>query len=51
MARPKLRLVAAANGQRKGVRPAEAFLYPELDGIAPPEASARVAKLSDSSPE
>src|SRR3954469_2924741 len=28
--RPKLRLAAPANGQKKGIRPADAFLYPEL---------------------
>jgi hypothetical protein len=30
LARPRLRLVPAANGQRTGTRPAEEYLYPEL---------------------
>ena len=50
MTRPKLRLVAAANGQRKGIRPAEAFLYPELDGQAPREPAERIGTLNAPSP-
>ena len=34
--RPRLRLVPAANGQRKGTRRADQYLYPELHGREPP---------------
>ena len=51
MARPKLRLAPAANGQRVRIRPAEAFLYPELDGAPPAELTERLAMLVDPSPE
>ena len=50
MVRPKLRLVAAANGQQKGIRAAEAFLYPELDQRAPPSGIDRIATLSAPAP-
>jgi len=36
MVRPRLRLVPTANGQLRGIRPAEMFLYSELDGQPPP---------------
>jgi hypothetical protein len=51
MVRPKLRLVDAANGQQKGIRPAAAFLCPELDDEVPEGALERLAKLSDPPPE
>ena len=52
LARPRLRLIPAANGQRKGTRPAEAYLYPELTGGVPPsEAAASMGMLADPSPE
>jgi hypothetical protein len=35
LARPRLRLVPAANGQRSGIRMAERHRYPELDGCPP----------------
>jgi hypothetical protein len=51
LTRPKLRLAPAANGQRKGTRPAEAYLYPELDGRLPTsEAQRALAMLADPSP-
>jgi len=49
--RPKLRHVAAANGQRKGTRPAEAFLRPELPGELEIEGPERLAMLVDPTPE
>jgi len=51
MVRPTLRLVDAANGQRKGIRPAEAFLYPELVDEVREGRPGRLAKLSDPPPE
>jgi PD-(D/E)XK endonuclease len=52
LTRPRLRLVPAANGQRKKTRPAEAYLYPELDGRERPSATAgALAMLADPSPE
>jgi hypothetical protein len=51
LVRPKLRLVPAANGQRTGIRLAERYLYPELDGEPPPSAPGRLAMLSDPAPE
>ena len=48
LARPKLRLAPAANGQRKGIRPADAFLYPELDG-QPPEMLPETGRYSEGS--
>jgi hypothetical protein len=51
MQRPKLRLVAASNGQLKRIRLAADFLYPELGGQSPPEASGRIAMLADPPPE
>jgi hypothetical protein len=51
LTRPKLRLAPPANGQRKGTRPAEAYLYPELDGRLPTsEAQRALAMLADPSP-
>ncbi len=51
MSRPKLRLIAAANGQRIGVRPADAFLYPELGAQPRPDQERRLAMLVDPAPE
>jgi len=51
LTRPKLRLAAAANGQTKGVRPASAFLYPELPSGSLFEAAETVAMLADPAPE
>ena len=52
LSRPRLRLVPAANGQRRGIRPAEAFLHPELDDAdSPSNAAQALAMLSDPSPE
>jgi hypothetical protein len=52
LARPRLRLVPPANGQRAGVRWADAHLQPELPGHQPPSDQAhRMAMLSDPSPE
>lgn len=52
MARPRLRLEPAANGQLKGVRWARAHRYPELDGQQrPSEVRHRMAMLADPSPE
>ena len=50
MARPKLRLVPAANGQQAGTRPAEEFLCPEHPERAP-GAIGPLATLIDPSPE
>jgi PD-(D/E)XK endonuclease len=36
LTRPRLRLVPAANGQRKGTRRADQYLYPDLHGREPP---------------
>lgn len=52
MVRPALRLAPAANGQRKGIRPADRYLYPELDGrqaVSGPQQ--RLAMITDPSPE
>src|SRR5262249_30112630 len=51
LVRPKLRWAPAANGQRKGIRPAAEFLYPEREGFRPPEALDHLAMLSDPAPE
>ena len=51
LTRPKLRLAAAANGQQKGIRPAAAFLYPELDPEQRPERTERLVMLADPTPE
>lgn len=52
MVRPSLRLAPTANGQRKGIRFAEAFLCPELDGRLPhSEGPGVLAMLADPSPE
>ena len=51
LTRPKLRLAAALNGQTKGTRPAEAFLYPEVDGQQPSDHAERLAMLADPAPE
>ena len=50
LARPKLRLAPAGNGQRKGTRPAETYLYPEL---APRRSASGdcMAMITDPSPE
>jgi hypothetical protein len=45
MARPRLRLTPAANGQHKGIRWAHEFLYPELDGERPQRTAERSAAL------
>lgn len=52
LTRPVLRLAPAANGQRKGTRPAQAYLYPELDGRRPASGGSwPLAMLIDPSPE
>ncbi len=52
MVRPRLRLVPAANGQLLGTRPAERFLYPELNvDQRPSEQERPLAMLVDPSPE
>ncbi len=49
---PALRLAPAANGQRKRIRPAEDYLYPELNGRQPAtELAQPLAMLLDPSPE
>jgi PD-(D/E)XK endonuclease len=52
LARPRLRLAPAANGQRRGIRPAAAFLYPELDPrTCSRDAGGRLAMLAGPPPE
>src|SRR4051794_29658742 len=51
LTRPKLRLVPAANGQQVGIRPAGAYLYPELHGEVVAERMDPLAMLQDPSPE
>jgi len=52
LARPRLRLTAAANGQQKGVRPAQHFLRPELDPSLTTTGGQRpIATLTGPSPE
>lgn len=51
MTRPTLRVLPAANGQRRGVRLASAHLYPEPPGEVVAERSGPLAMLTDPSPE
>lgn len=51
LTRPTLRLAPAANGQRKGIRPADQFLYPELHRCdAASGRQSTLAMLADPSP-
>jgi hypothetical protein len=52
LARPRLRITAAANGQQKGIRPAQDYVRPELGpGVARAGGNASIATLSGPSPE